>query len=1155
MAGGQTLSPHATEEEAVAAATQHQNNRMVEAQKIQNQINGYQTAVNSRNEELTQMQSVGQGTTHEFFTKSADYYAKNQIAQQAIEQLKQQQTAFIQPVGIKPMGMKPVVSKQHTLYEKGQEVGRFESPYQAEEFGISRLSDKMLQRIVDTAATQTQTGRVKRYADMAKNELYRRREAIEAGTESFIKTKQGIQGAEERLAKLGIYSNATKEKIDAIHKNLYGALKKFGLEKVGLRIVHSIEDGRADGTYVKNLITVAMDSESPMGTLRHETIHALKELGAFTAQEWRILTNKAKTEWVNKYLPKQLQEAYKAQYLQENGNLRGFDEYLQEEAIAEAFKHFTTEKPPAGFFANMFMRLKNFFQVLKAAFNKAGLPTSEAIFKGIEEGAYAPEMRQAREEARQAARPKYDVRRIDMAFKDVTKRVPELTIAAEKVANGTMTAKQYDKLVNKYKPILPYDFVPKPATAKEAINALTSDKQGNFGKGKEISAGEQTDLRLDIPAYRDHGVWVNSIHRNKQPTVYDSVSSVTNATMILPEEKGLRVATNEASKSPFGIIRGSWKPLSEKEAVKQAQAALNNPAWSQVGMDPERHGYFYDRKTTEPIVSADEVIQIGPLVLAKNAVYAPKAQFKYSLNNRSYKLDIDREKRKLAKTASLNDDERAAILKDAEALDLKEDQVDTAIKDIVAIKKRYPKTQGWAELTVKGLETDTDRKGNLKVTPLFKAIPYGYNSQDIDKVAVKFQNEITKLYARAKAGDKNAKDIIAHQTWYKNVASTLRREYGGFGDLLSDLLGATSPNTPVDTNWKFSVDILERFVRGEFHKEMEAFTKYVDKGGRVSDFPDVNKIRQLSTKLYGMNSINAMKALADMWRGIEAGQAPKAKNFAANLIGKSNMATIDVWAARMLRRSANMISGADLPRIPPPAEKGVTGSWNTKATAVTGEYGFGAEVLDKVSQNLRKKGIALDPPDLQAIAWFAEKELWGKKNWTTKVGEGGSFEENIEANPAQRYLAGVSAQQGEEAPSRENVKRVQDAIESTLAKDKSVLAFRAKETKGLYGNTVEESFDTEWVAKQGYDPTDIVSTLAQQAKNNEQYDIIVSKVINPTEANANARPGVEIYFMDQQSMNNVMPVLQKFTSKGQDGFTLVVDPRAKDDRYMGVRLQ
>jgi hypothetical protein len=36
-----------------------------------------------------------------------------------------------------------------------------------------------------------------------------------------------------------------------------------------------------------------------------------------------------------------------------------------------------------------------------------------------------------------------------------------------------------------------------------------------------------------------------------------------------------------------------------------------------------------------------------------------------------------------------------------------------------------------------------------------------------------------------------------------------------------------------------------------------------------------------------------------------------------------------------------------------------------------------------------------------------------------------------------------------------------------------------------------------------------------------------------------------------------MPILKSFTDKGQDGFTLAVDPRATDDSnlYMGVRLQ
>lgn len=218
------------------------------------------------------------------------------------------------------------------------------------------------------------------------------------------------------------------------------------------------------------------------------------------------------------------------------------------------------------------------------------------------------------------------VNRIDMNFKDVTKRVPELTEAAKKVRSGEMSVQEYDELVNKYKPVEPYTFVPKPATFEEATQALTSNKKEMYGKTDQIPAGEITKLRLDIPAYKDHGVWVNSIHRDKtkNPTVYASVSSVKNARMIGAPEKAIKVASGESAKSPFAVIEGEWNPISEEQAVSLAQKHLNDPEWKQVGYDPERHGYFYDRETMVPIVSSEEVIQIGPLVLAKNPKYGKK---------------------------------------------------------------------------------------------------------------------------------------------------------------------------------------------------------------------------------------------------------------------------------------------------------------------------------------------------------------------------------------------------------------------------------------------------------------------------------------------------------------------------------------------------
>ena len=254
-----------------------------------------------------------------------------------------------------------------------------------------------------------------------------------------------------------------------------------------------------------------------------------------------------------------------------------------------------------------------------------------------------------------------------------------------------------------------------------------------------------------------------------------------------------------------------------------------------------------------------------------------------------------------------------------------------------------------------------------------------------------------------------------------------------------------------------------------------------------------------------------------------------------------------------------MVKGANFPRIPPPAEQGVSGTWNADATKVTGAFGFGAEVMQKVSDNLAKKGIIIAPPDLQAIAWFAEKELWGTKGWTTKTGEGGSFEENIEGQPTERFIAGHSVQQGSEKPETDAVKQAQGQITRLLSKDEGVLAFRVKQTAGLYGGEVEESFDTEIVVDKGkFDPTDLIKGLSRISKENNQWDIFVSKVVDPTEeTNLNARPGVEIYFKTPQDMANIMPILERFTSRGQDGFTLAVDPRVDDgtEQYMGVRLQ
>lgn len=548
---------------------------------------------------------------------------------------------------------------------------------------------------------------------------------------------------------------------------------------------------------------------------------------------------------------------------------------------------------------------------------------------------------------------------------------------------------------------------------------------------------------------------------------------------------------------------------------------------------------------------------------------------------RQYKLDVARDDRTVGAKASVSAAEVEAITKDATELGLNNSQIATLIESARDTRKRFPPKAGWAPIEANGVEAKKDddgnvkldKKGNPQVKVTWKTIAYAFNvpvgakksGQQMDmvhvgKVADQFTKLVNGIYDRANAGDKNAQTIVGHQTWYRNVAAILRQEFGAQGDLFADLLGATSPNTPVDTNWRFAIEVLTRFSKGEFDAEMKAFTDYVDGGGQPSKFPGA-KIRQASGKLYGMNSKNSMLALADLWRAVEAGTAPKARNFALNLIGQSNMATIDVWAARMLRRAAGMVRGTDLPRIPTVAEQGVTGNWNTNTTAVTGEFGFGAAVLDRVSADLAKKGIDLSPPDLQALAWFAEKELWTEKNWTSAQGEGGSFEERIEDTPTSRYLMGFSVQQGDIQPEESAVTLAQARLLAQLRGDDSVISARVLPSYGLFMGKPEEALDLEWTVKKGQHSTALVmAEAAAIAKDRTQQAIFISRVLSPNEEHPNARPGAEVYFKKNIGIDRVKAVMDSFTTKGLDGFTLAVDPRAKPSsrpgqEFIGLRIQ
>jgi len=211
-----------------------------------------------------------------------------------------------------------------------------------------------------------------------------------------------------------------------------------------------------------------------------------------------------------------------------------------------------------------------------------------------------------------------------------TRRTPEIETAIKALQAGIINQKEYDRIVQKYKPVKPYEFVPAPATNEDAMRALKTNQKESWRAHESWPSGHRVGLRLDIPSYENHGVWVNSVHdeqnsgADKFPVSYGPVSSVRNAEFAGTPHKAVRVATGEQNKTPFAKIMGELEHIDEKKAIAHMKKFLNHPEYRQIGYDPRRHGDFYDRATMRPVESAEHVVQIGPLVLAKNPQYAKR---------------------------------------------------------------------------------------------------------------------------------------------------------------------------------------------------------------------------------------------------------------------------------------------------------------------------------------------------------------------------------------------------------------------------------------------------------------------------------------------------------------------------------------------------
>ena len=239
----------------------------------------------------------------------------------------------------------------------------------------------------------------------------------------------------------------------------------------------------------------------------------------------------------------------------------------------------------------------------------------------------------------------------DITGKNVVRRTPALEKSArDLIDNKLLTRKEHLENIAKNKQIVEWTNLPRQPSSKAVVFSLDTSqrKTGLFLLSKEDATKlgvKQTTLkegdlfygRLDIPAYQKYDTWVVAgtspavkTADGKGVTTYAKAIHYTSSAdnepvkFIASRKISERIGKGQAGKTGYATIAGRYKATSEQDLRNLAIKLLDDPEWSQVGFDPRRLGTFYLRKATDKhgvgsvVTEADEVIQIGPLVLAKN---------------------------------------------------------------------------------------------------------------------------------------------------------------------------------------------------------------------------------------------------------------------------------------------------------------------------------------------------------------------------------------------------------------------------------------------------------------------------------------------------------------------------------------------------------
>lgn len=525
--------------------------------------------------------------------------------------------------------------------------------------------------------------------------------------------------------------------------------------------------------------------------------------------------------------------------------------------------------------------------------------------------------------------------------------------------------------------------------------------------------------------------------------------------------------------------------------------------------------------------------------------------------------------------------------KKGDILDIEEGDYKTAIKIIKQNKENFKKNP---EAVTPEPQLDKNGKPKIEVTVgddgkrnvqiIYKSVPYNLENGALKFVSKDRKKSIDILSDKLVADyneNKDKPEISAAIGWYGNMRNWFQKNFGANIEMFGQLLAATSARTEVVDNFKQAVEAMRNLSKGKYDELLKDYDNHIKSIKELSDtellkkWQEKNPNKRLSEfvpndyrrflinqyekvplrsngKKFNANSKKVLQALHGNW--IEQTEGPKTKNFAGNLTGRSFEATIDVWAARYLRRK--IFEGKSKEWRILPQSEGAVQFGKLKSGGMSGDYPFAEEVMKKAADKL---GIKAD--DLQAFLWYLEKDVWDKNNWTNVTGKKkASFEQTAQGISSDRYQAGVTTYRNPETFDPAKFEEERKNLENEIGKIPGIIISRVNASEGEFvsekdGTFIEPTFDVEFTVEKGSDISSVIKRINEIQTKYDQDATIISRFVDAN--HPNARPIIEVGLATPVNQSDIInDVKNTLVEMDVRGFTIARDRQGK---ILGIRSQ